>query len=183
MQQLYGIMQDKPFSCWKKKKRKKEKHTCGATSQLSRRPYRSGQQMRVWHYWVLGGLPYLISGPFSHLVADGCNRCHFMDEWQRSWCRNASSHTCRAQRLDFTIIRVTHLSPGSRPWFYEAMRYQWSKHFPQGWGARRSFLGKRAKSAAELSSPTRAAYFKVVTYRLYLKLWIIASCESFGLFW
>lgn len=162
-----------------------KKHTCGATSQLSRRPYLSGQQMRVWHYWVLGGMPYLISGPFYRLIADGCNRCHFMDEWQRSWCKNTSSHMCRAQRLDFTILRVTHLSPGSWPWFYEAIRYRWSKHFPWGWGLEgASWISELwAKSAAAWSSATKAVYFKVVTYRLYLKLWIIASCESFGLFW
>lgn len=38
---------------------------------------------------------------------------------------------CTAQRLVFTIQRVTHLCPGSWPRFYEGMLYQSSIHIPQ----------------------------------------------------
>lgn len=119
-------MQDNPVSGLKKRN-----DTCGATSLLSSCPYLCSQQMRVWHYCVLGGSAYLISGPFYRLIPDGCNLAHFMDEWQRFWCKSASSHMCTAQRLVFTIRRFTHLSPGSRPQFYEATHYQPSIHFPQ----------------------------------------------------
>lgn len=112
-------------------------------------PYRSGQQMRVWHYWVLGGSPYLISGPFYRLILDGCNLSYFMDECQRSWCKRASSHMCTAQRLAFAILRVTHLIPW--PQFYEGM------HFHRN----------QLQSSAEL---LKLSNFRVVTYSLYFKL-------------
>lgn len=54
--------------------------------------------------------------------------------WMNGNALNARAlppHMCTAQRLAVTILRVTHLSPGSRPWFYEAMHYQRSIHFPQ----------------------------------------------------
>lgn len=133
---------------------RKRKHTCGATSLLSRRSYLSGQQMRVWHYWVLGGSPYLISGPFCRLIPDGCNLSHFMDEWQRSWCQSAFSHMCTAQRVAPAILRATHLS-GS---WISAM-VLWGDvlsvvhTFPPG-GLKQVFWISdelRAKSAAELS--------------------------------
>lgn len=135
IQQLNGIMQDNPFTGWKKENTPVAPHHCYPDA-----PYLSGQQMRVWHYWVLGGSPYLISGPFYNLIPDWCNLSYFMDERQRSWCKSASSHMCTAQRLAFAILSFTHLSPGSWPQFYEAMHYQWSIRFPRRLEAR--FLDK-----------------------------------------
>lgn len=94
-QQPNGIMQDNPFS----------KKKTPVVPLQSRCPYLSSQQMRVWHYWVLGGSPYLLSSPFYHLLPDGCNLSHFMDERQCLWCKSGYSHVCTAQWLVFATLR------------------------------------------------------------------------------
>ncbi len=156
IQQLNGICKITLSQVEKKENTPVAPHHCYPDG-----PYLSGQQMKVWHYWVSGGSSYLISGPFYHLIPDWCNLSHFMDECQRSWCKSTSSHMCTAQRLAFTILSFTHLSPGSRPQFYEAMHYQWSICFSPG--GEKQFSGVVCwsdvlwpKSAAEFSRAIKA---------------------------
>lgn len=66
IQQLNGIMQDNPFTGWKKENTPVAPHHCYPDA-----PYLSGQQVRAWHYWVLGACRTSYPAHFTILSQTG----------------------------------------------------------------------------------------------------------------